>query len=38
MMGTRSLSLGVKRVGRGVDHTPESGAKVKERSLWPALG
>jgi hypothetical protein len=29
--GYKSLSSGIKRPGRGVDHTPESGAKVKER-------
>ena len=46
-MGTGS-SLGLKRPGRGVDHPPPSGPKVKERvkiylyspsgPSWPALG
>jgi len=30
-IGTGSLSPGVKRSGRGVDHAPSSSAKVKER-------
>ena len=30
-MGTGSLSWGVKRPGRGVDHPPPSSAEVKER-------
>jgi hypothetical protein len=29
-MGTRGLSLGVKRPGREADHSPASSAKVKE--------
>jgi hypothetical protein len=32
-IGTGSLSWGVKRPGRGVDHPPLSSAKVKERIL-----
>ena len=46
-MGTGSFP-GVKRPGRGVDHPPSSGAKVKERAelylyspsgpSWPVLG
>jgi len=36
--GYKSLSPGVKWLGRGVDHMPESSAKVKERPSWPALG
>ena len=42
-MGTRSLSRGVKRPGRGVDHPPVSSAEVKERVelylySWSVLG
>ena len=47
-MGTGSLSRGVKRPGRGVDHPPLSCAEVKERVelylfspsglSWPVLG
>jgi hypothetical protein len=29
-MGTRGFSLGVKRLGRGTDHSPPSSAEVKE--------
>jgi hypothetical protein len=29
-MGTRALSLGVKRPGRDADHSPPSSAEVKE--------
>jgi hypothetical protein len=46
-MGTGSFP-GVKRPGRGVDHTPSSSARVKERvelylyspsgPTWPVLG
>ena len=46
-VGTGSFP-GVKRPGRGVDHPPPSGAKVKERvelyiyttsgTLWPVIG
>jgi len=46
-MGTRSF-LRVKRWGRGIDHSPPSSAKVKERvglylyspsgPSWPVLG
>ena len=46
-MGTGSF-LGVKRPGRGVDHPPQSSAKVKERvelylystsgPSWPVIG
>jgi len=47
-MDTGSLSRGVKRPGRGVQHPPPSSAKIKERvelylypfsgPLWPPLG
>ena len=47
-MGTGSLSRGVKRTGRGVNHAPPSSAKVKERvdlylyyapgPSWPLIG
>ena len=32
-MGTGSLSWGLKRSGRGVDHPPASSAKVKEENI-----
>jgi hypothetical protein len=47
-MGTVSLSWGIKRPRRGVDHPPQSGAEVKERlelcpyfpsgPSWPVVG
>jgi len=47
-MGTKSLSWGVNQQGCGVDHPPQSSAKIKEREelylcslsgpSWPILG
>jgi len=47
-VGTGSLSLGVRRLGRGVDQPPLSNTEVEERvglypyspsgPLWPVLG
>jgi hypothetical protein len=37
-MGTKSL-LGVKLVGHGINHTPPSNTKIKERvPSWQAIG
>jgi hypothetical protein len=37
-MGTRGLSLGIKRSGREADHSPPSSAEVKEGvELYPTL-